>query len=134
MSHCSMRKLSIIILVLLLTFASVLSYSAFRLSKQFTEIEILWSAFRSQNNEKARLHNALYGALGYGGMIHGFKNYILRKDFDTFLKLERSMGAARGVVDQYLALGFSPAERLALNDIQEMLNDYQESLLLARKK
>ena len=65
-------------------------------------------------------------------MVHNFKNYILRKDFNTFVDLERSMGATQSVVKQYIALSSSPAEKLALADIQTMLIDYQNSLDLVR--
>lgn len=134
MNNLSLRKLSIIIFSLLLIFALVSGYSTVYISKQFSEMETSWSLFKAQNNEKARLHNSLYAALGYGGMIHNFKNLILRKDVNTYVKLERSMGAAQGLVKQYLALSSSPAERLALNDIEIMLINYQESLALVRKE
>jgi len=134
MHNISLQKLSIIIFSLLLIFASVFGYSTIHLSKKFSQIEVSWSSYKSQKNGKARLNNSLYGALGYGGMIHNFKNYIIRKDFDTFVKLERSMGAAQGLVKQYFALSSSAAERLALNDIQSMLDDYQKNVNLIRKE
>jgi len=134
MNNLSLWKLSLIIFSLLLIFSLVSGYSSIYLYKQFTKMETSWSLFRAQNNEKARLHNSLYATLGYGGMIHNFKNLILRKDMATYVKLERSMGAVQEVVDQYLALSSSPAERLALNDIEIMLVNYQNSLDLVREE
>ncbi len=134
MNNLSLRKLSIIIFALLLMISSIFGYSAIHLSKEVSLIEGSWSSFKSQHNEKARLLNSLYGVLGYGGMIHNFKNYVLRKDFDYFVKLIRSTGAAQGIVDQYIALSSTPAEKLALNDIKTMLDAYQTSLGLIRNE
>lgn len=134
MNQLSLRKLSIIIFLLLLSIATGFGYSTAHITGQVQEIQDSWTSFKSQNNEKARLINSLYEALGYGGMIHDFKNYILRKDFDHFVKIERSMGAAQSVVKQYFALSSSPAEKLVLNDIQSMLDNYQASIELIREK
>lgn len=133
MDHLSLRKLSIIILIALSTIAFIHGYVSVRASKQIEEIQQSWTAFRSQNDEKARLINSLNQVLGYGGMIHNFKNYILRKDFTYFTKSEQSMGAAQSVVKQYIALGTSPTEKLVLSDIQTMLNNYQKAILLIRE-
>jgi len=133
MDHLSLRKLSIIILIALSSIALIHGYSSIHVAKEIDEIQQSWSAFRSQNNEKARLVNSLYQVLGYGGMIHNFKNYILRKDFEHFVKVERSMGAAQAVVKQYIALGTSPTEKLVLSDIQTTLDHYQQAIIFARK-
>ena len=132
MDHLSLRKLSFIILIALSAIAFIHGFSSIRVTQQVNEIQKSWSAFRSQNNEKARLVNSLYQVLGYGGMIHNFKNYILRKDFEHFLKVERSMGAAQGIVKQYLALSTSSTEKLVLTDIQTMLDNYQKGILKIR--
>lgn len=132
MDNLSLRKLSIIIIIALSAIAFIHGYSSIRVTEQVDEIQRSWSAFRSQNNEKARLINSLYQVLGYGGMIHNFKNYILRKDFSHFVKVERSMGAAQAVVKQYIALGTSPTEKLVLSDIQSTLDHYQQAIILVR--
>ncbi|MBT3203493.1 MAG: diguanylate cyclase [Gammaproteobacteria bacterium] len=134
MSPLSLHKLSIIIFFLLLLMAALFGFSTVHLTSQVDEIQKSWSSFKSQNNEKARLINSFYEALGYGGMIHNFKNYILRKDYDEFIKVERSMGAAQGVLNQYLALSSSPAEKLVLSDIDSMLKSYHSNLELIREK
>lgn len=133
MDHLSLRKLSIIILIALSSIAFIHGYSSVRVSDQINEIQQSWTEFRSQNNEKARLINSLHQVLGYGGMIHNFKNYIIRKDFTHFVKVERSMGAAQAVVKQYIALSTSPTEKLVLSDIQSTLDHYQQAIILIRE-
>ncbi len=114
--------------------AVLFGYGTVHLTKQINEINELWISFKSQNTEKARLINSLHGRLGYGGMIHDFKNYVLRKDFSHFVKLQQSMGAAQSIVKQYYALSSTPAEKLVLNDMQDMLDNYQVSLELVRQE
>ncbi|MCW9015142.1 MAG: GGDEF domain-containing protein [Gammaproteobacteria bacterium] len=130
LNNLSLKKLSIIILFILLLMGAIFAYVAQHLSEQVTEINSSWLSFRAQHAEKARLLNSLNGGLGYGGMIHNFKNYILRKDFNHYVKLERSLGAAQSIVKQYYALSTLPAEKIALNDIRAMLNNYQTALEL----
>lgn len=133
MDHLSLRKLSIIILIALSSIAFIHGISSIIVTQQVSEIKNSWSEFRSQNNEKSRLINSLHQVLGYGGMVHNFKNYLLRKDFSDFVRVERSMGAAQGILKQYLALSTSSTEKLVLNDIQIMLDNYQKGILQIRE-
>jgi len=134
LNHISLQKISIIIFLGLLMVASVFTYGTIHLTGQVNEINRSWVDFKSQHAEKARLINSLNEKLGYGGMIHNFKNYILRKDFDHFLKLQQSMSAARVIVKQYFSLSSTPAEKLVLSDIQTMLDNYEKAIYLIREK
>lgn len=130
----SLRKISIILFLVLVLMAILFSMGTLLLTQQMDEINTSWLSFRAQQAEKARLETSLRATLGYGGMIHDFKNYILRKDFERLVRLQRSLGASQAIVTQYKALSSTQAEKMGLDDIQEMLNNYQKSLVLARKK
>ena len=47
---------------------------------QFEEIETSWRAYAGGTDRKGAWISALRGHLGYGGIIHHFKNYVLRHD------------------------------------------------------
>ena len=130
----SLRKLSIFVFVVLLSIAAMFSASSYLLIQQVDGINTAWLSFKSQHAEKARLETSLRATWGYGGMIHDFKNYILRKDFSRLAQLQKSMGAAQTIVSQYLALSTTQAEKLVLEDIQEALNNYQKGIELARNE
>lgn len=130
--NLSLKNLSIIFLSVLVIIAAIFSVGSYRQIKQVDEINTAWLSFKSQHAEKARLETSLRATLGYGGMIHDFKNYILRKDFARLARLQKSMGAAQSIVTQYFALSTTQAEKLVLEDIQEALNNYQIGLELAR--
>ncbi len=75
------------------------------------------------------MESSLRSAIGYGGMIHDFKNFILRKDISYLDGIQSHIGAARIVLGQYRALGSSGAELIALNDIDNMLTAHHEAAL-----
>lgn len=131
-AHVSLHKTSITLFIALLLTAAVFGIGTVLFANKVGEINFAWLSFKAQHAEKARLETSLRATLGYGGMIHDFKNYILRKDFDRLAQLQKSLGAAQSLVSQYRALSSTPAEKTALEDIQEMLDNYQRGTELAR--
>lgn len=132
LENLSLKKLSIFVISILVFIAVIFSIGSYRQIKQVDEINTAWLSFKSQHAEKARLEISLRATLGYGGMIHDFKNYILRKDFERLARLQKSMGAAQTIVTQYFSLSTTQAEKLVLSDIREALNNYQAGIELAR--
>ncbi len=132
LENLSFRKLSSFVLIVLLLVAGVFAAGAYHVNLTVNEINTAWLSFKSQHAEKARLETTLRATLGYGGMIHDFKNYVLRKDFEQLASLQKSLGAAQAIVEQYLALSTTQAEKLVLDDIQQMIFQYQEGLRAAR--
>ena len=96
---------------------------------ELNEVDDTWQDYQLSKSEKARLESTLRSAIGYGGMIHDFKNFILRKDIAYLDRVHSHIGAARIVLEQYRSLGSSEAERIALNDIDNMLNSYHDAAL-----
>ncbi len=76
-------------------------------------------------NSKADLVNSLRAALGYGGMIHEFKNFILRGDKRRIDRAAAKADAANRAIKGYLSLAVNQNEVTALNDIQATLSAYQ---------
>ncbi len=134
LENLSLKRLSTFVLIVLMMIAGIFAAGTYYLNIKVDEINTAWLSFKSQHAEKARLETSLRAKLGYGGMIHDFKNYILRKDFERLTRLQRSLGAAQSIVRQYLALSTTQAEKLVLEDIQQMLIKYQEGLELARSE
>ncbi|MGB0660497.1 MAG: methyl-accepting chemotaxis protein [Mangrovicoccus sp.] len=72
-------------------------------------------------------------ALGYGGMIHQFKNYVLRMDAPPIAKVAAAMDTSRAAIAEYRALGISPTGQGALDAIEGVLDAYSQGLHLAQK-
>ena len=71
-----------------------------------------------------RLIQRLHIHLGYGGLIHSFKNYVLRRDERYRRDTERSLSALAGVLDEYAALDLSDGERTALANLRGVIERY----------
>ena len=78
-----MKGLSIKVTGAIAAVLMALGVSAHIFSESFVEREITavgdaWTTLESRDAPKMRLIGRLRATLGYGGMIHAFKNYILR--------------------------------------------------------
>ncbi|HEC91041.1 MAG TPA: hybrid sensor histidine kinase/response regulator, partial [Alphaproteobacteria bacterium] len=97
-------------------------------SRNAASIQNNWYIFKESQSEKARALNALRREIGYGGMIHQFKNHILRKNKSLRAVTGERLGGALAAIARYRALGVSPAEKSALADIKAMLKNYAQAL------
>ncbi len=61
-------------------------------------------------------------ALGYGGMIHGFKDAVLRKDEVYKRTANQNAGAALAALQRIVNLGAAPEEQVA--PIRDLINTY----------
>lgn len=83
----------------------------------------------SKNYHLGQLHRAL----GFNGMIHHFKNYVIRHDAPRVAKITKAMDAAKSALASYRALGITEAEQSAINDIYSVLANYERGLQLAQE-
>ena len=84
-----------------------------------------WERFDKEVAAKTDLLGDLRGALGYDGMIHHFTNYLLYGGDEYIALAADRIGKARKAIDGYEALGASPRERSALNDIRATVANYE---------
>ncbi|MCK5092110.1 MAG: hypothetical protein KAR30_06240, partial [Gammaproteobacteria bacterium] len=96
-------------------------------------IQTSWHEYQVDRSEKARLESVLRASIGYGGLIHEFKNYVLRHEDFRMDAVQADIGSAKTVINQYQSLGTSAAEKVALEDISTVLDNYAEALFKARE-
>lgn len=104
----------------------IVSTSAISLSKT-DEIQEIWIAFEEDRNEKLNALIALRSEIGYGGMVHHFKNYILRQrkfDADAIIM---NVGGAKAALKRYQSLQLSTTEERALLHIEQTLDAYRNA-------
>ncbi|TAN49553.1 MAG: PAS domain S-box protein [Methylococcaceae bacterium] len=80
---------------------------------------------------KAGLLNRLRRVLGYGGMIHRFQDYLLRKEAAQAVWAGSKLAEAQTLLDTYQQLGGNEAESNALAHLRQVLAHYQEVLPIA---
>jgi hemerythrin-like metal-binding protein/PAS domain S-box-containing protein len=88
----------------------------------------------NQKIRKTDLLNNLQIIIGYGGFIHNFKNYILRKD-DSYLKLiDENLRQVMSLIEKYRKVqNITKKESDFLTDIENVLSDYKGNLVFAHK-
>lgn len=99
-------------------------------------LEILFTQLRKQDPgaplSKSYYLGQLHRALGFNGMIHHFKNYVIRQDAPRVDKVNKAMDAARSALESYKELGITATEERAINDINSVLDNYSRGLKLAQ--
>lgn len=92
-----------------------------------------WQQFTSESARAASALNRLRSELGYGGYIHHFKNYVLRKDPALLPIIQMHEKRAFSALAEFHELDISPAEHQALATIERVFQQYVENLKLAEQ-
>jgi PAS domain S-box-containing protein len=71
--------------------------------------------------------------IGYGGFIHNFKNYVLRRDKSLEQYLDRQIQVVFASIDACSAIDADPDERQALEAVRQTFQTYERKYLLARQ-
>ena len=90
-----------------------------------------WANFERDAAKKDVYLRELYDAIGYGGLIHEFKNYILRQDQPRIAKARARAAEAIAALDGYTAHTSDPLEREALEVIRATVVEYLSALSVA---
>ncbi|MEM1078208.1 MAG: ATP-binding protein [Pseudomonadota bacterium] len=95
---------------------------------QFREISASWDSYTVTAERKGALISEVRGYLGYGGIIHNFKNYVLRQE-DSYLQATTDqINQFRQTIATYRTLTLVPAEEDALSAISDTIRAYEQTL------
>lgn len=97
-------------------------------NEQFREIEASWSGYADDAEKKGVWISSIRGYLGYGGIIHNFKNYVLRDDEIYRERVVTQLAQFQAVMQSYLAEPLSLEERSALLAIHATIDEYEDKL------
>lgn len=118
--------------VLILVLA-VVCYFAAQSLRDAKSLNVAWQQLDHESTERLKVLQQLQEAIGYGGFIHHFKNYILRSEAAYFDKAFSALRQADANIEDYHVLSASPQENEALNEISTILEAYQSALLKAKR-
>jgi hypothetical protein len=127
-----LQSVNLLVLSLLASTGVVLILTLAYTVQQINQVEDDWNRYQVIRSDKASLESVLRSSIGYGGMIHHFKNFIFRNDNELVALVHNDIGAARAAIAQYSILSLSEAEKVALEDIAETVNEYDRVLIHAR--
>lgn len=97
-------------------------------NEQFREIEASWSGYADDAEKKGVWISSIRGYLGYGGIIHNFKNYVLRGDEIYRERVVTQLAQFQAVMQSYLTEPVSLQERSALLAIHAAIDEYEDKL------
>ncbi len=101
--------------------------------QQFREINSSWTDYSGGAERKGILISTLRDHLGYGGIIHNFKNYVLRKDPAYLAETRIQIEQFNTVIAAFKALDLKPEEKAALATILGTIRAYEANLRIAEK-
>lgn len=116
--------LATLLAISVLTFGGALLYNLVQLRKDWVE----YSYETSQRGDAlARIHRAV----GYGGFIHNFKNYVLRQNPEYLQRLQFDISETHSALGAYRRLLLNDEEQAGLAVISETFNTYLNAVQLA---
>lgn len=101
-------------------------------SEQTEHLETEWQNFEQNIVGKDHTLGVLRNALGYGGMIHQFKNYVLRGDKPRIEKFLMHVDIALTAIKTYRDLGVEAKESAALEQIESTIKHYASKIALIK--
>ncbi len=119
----------------LLLAATVLAgvYLGSQTQQRFQDVSQSWQTFTAEAERRGALLSRIRGHLGYGGIIHDFKNYVLRQDQTYLVRLNRQLKDFEDTVKEYRDSGATPGELKNLKTIEDTIALYRSKLPLARQ-
>jgi len=132
MMSIKIRTAGLFFSVALVVVALVVATTTLSVVESVTTSQTSRTLFNTAFTRQAAL-STLQGAIGYGGMIHNFKNYVLRQDAPRIKAIEQNMADVRAAIDSLRATGLNGAEETALTDIARVVAAYADRLALARE-
>ena len=133
LSRLPIKSLLRIVTLTLLLAGSGSSAIAFLINANVRKADALWSGYAANNEYEAALIRDLVTSLGYGALIHDFKNYVLRGDDDRLARIAIHSGAANTALDELSILAEDPATQAALEEIRSVVNQYHGAAARVRQ-
>lgn len=119
--------MALIIIALIMLSGSVISNAIDPVSNS-------WNNYQQQAAERQRLLMEIKSSFGYGGMIHNFKNYVLRGDEKFVGRIDKNYNDLNQAIIDYRKLeGVTTAEKAAMDDIGKVAKNYYDNSFLVQR-
>ena len=104
-----------------------------RISGLLVDVSDDWTHYQETAHRKAIYLSDIRRAFGYGGFIHNFKNYVLRRQDRYLMLAERDMQRLQVAIAGYRTLPLSSWEATALDNVAITAQDYTDVIDVARQ-
>lgn len=96
--------------------------------QRINEVEERWAIYNESATEGGRLLNDITRQMGYGGFIHNFKNYILRRDVGYVALLIVNRDAVYDALNKLDSYVITDEEKNALVTLRAIFDKYSSAL------
>ena len=127
------RTLGLVMGGLCLVILLVVNGINYTIGQRAARAESSWNDIRQHVSVKQKALHRLSSALGYGGMIHQFKDYLLRGEAYRLQKMRAVMAQAGEAIAQYRKAGVTAEEESALKPIEAVLDAYARAVRRAER-
>ena len=124
----TIKNIGLVFIACLVFLGVLITSSALYINHNINKVEKSWSLLKKQKSERAYILNNIYSGIGYGGMIHNFKNYIIRGEQADWNKTHVSFGKVKSLISHYNSLPLSKNDTDLLKPISSMIRDYEQAL------
>jgi len=126
--HVGFKRRALLIAVITAAVAGVLVLFGVQSVQRIQAVEDRWVVYNQDAAEAGRLLHSISRQMGYGGFIHNFKNFILRRDLEDLAMLTNNRDAVYADLDKLERFVISQEEKAALGVIRAVFNKYTESV------
>lgn len=129
----SLKEIGIILMLIILLSGLTLTAGVWFLTQTNADVEKKWHELNDMSTPKTVIFNKILLEAGYGGMIHQFKNYVIRQDEKRVAKIYLGTTAINSALSDLKRLPLTPAEQAAIRDIAGVVNQYHLATATAKK-
>lgn len=125
-----MLQISLLVTILGLVVVGAAAFSTVNSFSTNTEVEENWQTSKAAAELGAMSMEKLESAMGYGGLIHNFKNYVLRREQKYFDAVIEKYTEIQTITETYLAQPYvSEREREAYTTALKTMGQYKAKAL-----
>ena len=126
-------KLAVVLVTIALTVALV--WFGIVVKQKVTAVEKQWYDFSYETTHTAYVLSRIQANFGYGGFIHNFKNYVLRKDVSLIPNIEKSLAETRRAINDYPLHGINKDldDEIYINNLVQVGDQYVVNFELAKR-
>lgn len=124
---------AIVLITLMLAF--VLVWFGFVVKQKVVEVEKQGIDYRNEATSTADVLSRIQANFGYGGFIHNFKNFVLRKDKSLIPIIEKSLAETRHAINDYPLYGLFQDldDKIYINNLNNVVDQYFIKFELAKR-
>ena len=126
--HVGFKRRALVIVLITAAVAGVLVLFGVQSVQRIQAVEDRWVVYNQDATEAGRLLHSISRQMGYGGFIHNFKNFILRRDLQDMATLTNNREAVEADLDKLERFVISQEEKAALEVIRAVFDKYAESV------